>query len=253
MKTVELKTKTLNGVTYDTVGVLGDNASELTGALSCKYLVSGASMKTMLTTNGALSHETTLENTGVDGLKVTVLGGVGPKQTLVVTGEYCHPHFSALVAANCIGKPSVTTSIAVGMHGLTAGLQTTFDVEKKEMGKINGLVNYSNGKEHEATLQLLDKAKKAKFCYSHIVKPDFSVAAEFDYDTSDESKVLTMGTKYSIDPETTLKSKLDSTGSVWLSYSQEIRKSTTLTLCTKFDARNMDKPSQQFGLTLAIE
>lgn len=34
---------------------------------------------------------------------------------------------------------------------------------------------------------------------------------------------------------------------------QEIRKSTTLVLCQKFDVKNMDKSTHKFGLSLVIE
>lgn len=250
---VELKTTTLNGMTYTTSGTLSGKSSDLSGVLSCKYTLSGAAMTTKLTTQGALTHQMVVENTGVKGLSLTLLGGAGPKQTIVATGEYVHPHMTAVVMANLLGNPSVISSFSVGMHGLTAGLETNFNPEKREFENVNGTLNYSSGKEHEATLQLLDKGKNAKFTYSHVITPDFSVAAEFDYGINDEKKVLTMGTKYLVDSETTLKTKLDSAGSVWLSYAQEIRKNTTLTLCTKFDARNLDKPTQQLGLSLAIE
>lgn len=241
-------------MTFTSSGVLSGASNTISGYLSGKYNVSGASMTTKVFTSGKLTHETVLENTGVKGLKLTVLGGIGPdKSDLVATGEYVHPHLSAVVAANCLGKPSAHPTLTIGMRGVTAGVKADFDVESKEVSNVEGALNYTTSKEYEATVVVSNQASKANFTYSHIVKPDFSVAAEFTYDKEKDSKVLTMASKYDVDAETTVKSKIDSAGAISLSYIQEVRKNTTLTLCTKFDVRNTDKPSQQFGLALAIE
>lgn len=253
-KKVQVKTKTTNGMTYTTTGVLGPGTGgALAGDLACKYNLSGAQMTTKLLTAGNMTHEMVLENTGVNGLKLTVNGGIGPKQTLVATGEYVHPHLSAVLKANCIGSPSVVSALAVGMHGVTAGAQATFDVEKKEVTDVEGVVNYSKSPEHEATVALLAKATSAKFVYSHVVSPDFSVAGEFLYDITNDSKVLTMGSKYEVDGDTTLKSKITSGGELSLCYVQKIMKNATLTLCSRFDVGNLEKPLEQFGLSLVLE
>lgn len=248
-----MKTKTSNGITYTTTGKLSGESDALSGDLSCKYSQSGATLTTKLFTTGQLTEEMVLENLGGKGLKLTCLGGIGPKQSLLATAEYVHPHLSVVTAANLIGSPAVRNSITLGMHDFTVGVQGDFNMDSKELKGVNGVLNYSSGKEHEATCMLLNNASKAVFTYSHIVSRDFTVAAEFEYDMSADTKVLTMGTKYEVDNETTLKTKIDSAGAFSQSYSQEIRKNTTLTLCSRFDVRNLEKPSHKFGLSLVIE
>lgn len=252
-KKLQLKTKTSNGMTYTTTGQFGNAGDAIVGDLSCKYKLSGAMMTTKLLTSGLMNHEMVLENTGVKGLKLTVQGGLGSKQTLVATGEYVHPHVSAVMKANCIGSPSVLSSLAVGIHGVTAGVEANFDVDKKEVTDIDGVVSYNKNSEHEATVMLLSKATIAKFVYSHVVSAGFSVAGEFLYNTGEDSKVLTMGTKYEVDGDTTLKSKITSGGALSLCLMQKIRKNTTLTLCSRFDVGNLDKPLEQFGISLVLE
>lgn len=252
-KKVQLKTKTSNGMTYTTTAKQLDKDGSLTGDLSCKYNVSGSTMTTEVFTSGKLTHKMELDKTGVKGLKFTALGGLGPKQSLVATAEYVHPHVSVVSAVNCLGSQSINSAITLGVHGVTAGVQGEFDVESKQLKNIDGVLNYSNGKEHEATCFLLANHTKAKFAYSHLVWSDFSVAADFEYDMSKDTKVLTMGSKYEVDPETSLKMKIDSLGMFSLSYIQEIRKNTTLTLCSRFDVRNLDKPAHKFGLALVME
>ena len=254
-KKVEIKTKTTNGITYTTKAKQSQDVKNdgLSGDLSCKYNVSGTTMTTEIFTSGRLSHKVELDKTGVKGLKFTALGGLGQKQSLLATTEYVHPHMSVVTAVNCLGSQSISTAAAVGLHGVTAGVKGDFNIEDKQLKNVDGVLNYSNGKEHEATCYLLNNRSMAKFAYSHLVSDDFSVAAEFEYNISADTKKLTMGTKYEVDPETTVKMKIDSAGAVSLSYIQEIRKSTTLTLCSQFDARHLDKPSHKFGLALVME
>lgn len=228
------------------------SCEELSGDLSCKYKFSGATMTTKLFTSGKLTQEMELD-TGVKGLKLTVLGSLGEKQCLLATAEYLHPHVSVVTMADAMEKLKIKSSMTVGMHGVTAGVDGCLDVESKELKDMNAILNYSNGREHEATCMILDNGKKAKFAYSHIRNSDFSVAAEFEYNRVKDSKELTMGTKYEIDRDTTLKTKIDSMGSFSLSYIQDIRKNTTLTICSHFNVIGSEKPSHRFGLALVIE
>lgn len=252
---MQLKTKTTNGMTYTTTAKQSGKDESLSGDLSCKYSINGSTMTTKLLTSGLLTHEVELEKTGVKGLKLTMLGGLGPEQSLLATVEYVHPHLSVVSSANLLGSQSVHSAATIGLNSVTAGVAGELDLETKQFKNVDGVINYSNGKEHEATAMLLNKGTVAKFAYSHIMRSDFSVAAEFLYDTKGEggSKLLTMGSKYEVDPDTTLKMKIDSAGSFWVSYIQEIRKNTTLTLCSQFDVRNMEKASHKFGLGLVIE
>lgn len=252
-KKIQLKTKTSNGMTYTTTSKLSGDNQSIAGDLSCKYSMNGTTLTTKVFTSGKMTQEMELEKTGVKGLKLTVLGGLGSKQSLLTTAEFVHPHVSMVTAANLLGSQNISTAMTVGVHGVTAGVAGQFDVETKTTTNVDGVLNYSNGKEYEATIMLLNKGKVGKFAYSHIVRSDFSVAAEFLYDRNADTKTLTMGSKYEVDPETTLKMKIDSLGAFSVSYIQEIRKNTKLTLCSRFDVLNLDKASHKFGLSLVIE
>lgn len=251
-KKVQFKTATANGITYTTTGVVGKDG-EVVGDLSCKSKVSGAQMTTKLLTSGMVTQEMVLDNTGVQGLKLTVLGGLGQNHSLEATGEYVHPHVSALVKANCLQTPWVQSSLAVGLHGVTAGVEAKVDVEKKKVEYVDGVINYSKSSEHEATVMVLSNATTAKFMYSHEVSPDLSVAGEFRYDMANDDKTLTMASKFDVDEDLTLKSKITSNGDLSLCLVQKIRKNTTLTLCSRFDVSKLETPLDRFGLSLVLE
>lgn len=257
-KKIQLKTKTSNGMTYTTTGKLTTASKTakdiLSGDISCKYSLSGATLTTKLLTSGEMSQEVVLENTGVNGLKLTLLGGLGgAAQTLTATGEYIHHHAAMLTSVKCLGAPSVSSSLTLGSNGVTAGIKGDFDIETKELKNTESVINYSNGKEHEATCKVTDYGSKFNFAYSHIRNEDFSVAANLQYEKEADRKTLAMGVKYEVDPETTLKSKIDSNGQFSLSYVQQIRRNTTLTLCSQFSVLSGDKNTHKLGLGLVIE
>lgn len=250
-KKVQLKTKTDTGMTYTATGVRkGDN---LIGDLSCKYAMSGATFTTKVFTSDTMTQEVTLENTGVKGLKLTLFGGIGSKQVVVGSAEYVHPQIAYSTSINAIGSPAVKSSLAIGTNGITLGVDGEYDIEHKVLKKCDGIVNFSDGKDQEITVGVSSKGTQGKVAYSHLLSRDFSVAAEFVYNKEKDTKLLTMGTKYEVDRDTTLKAKIDSVGSLSLSYLQEIRSGTKLTLCSRFDVRNLDKTPFTFGLALVVE
>lgn len=255
-KSVELKTKTSNGVSYTTSGQLSDKGEKMNGDLQMKYKISSASMTTKMTTSGGVSQEVVLDNVGTKGLKVTTLGSLGKKQSMKISGEYVNPHASINVQADVIGKPCALTSMAVGTKGIAIGGQLKYTMEDKKAEVINGVINYAPTKDNEVNITVMDKLKAMKLSYFHAVSKDFSVAGEFAYEKRDEGndmKMLTAATKYCVDAETTIKTKVNSFGDLWLSYSQEIRKNTTLTLSTKLNVQQNTPDSQSVGIALVIE
>lgn len=249
---VQLKTKTDSGMTYTTTGV--QKGENLNGDLSCKYSISGATLTTKVLTANTVTQEIKLENTGVKGLALTLFGSTGAKQLVMGSAEYVHPHVAGATSVNALGgTPTIQSSLAIGSNGVTLGVDGAFNATEKTLDKCDAVLNYSDGKDQEITASVSGKGTKTKFAYSHLVSRDFSVAAEFNYDKSKDTKELVMGTKYMVDRDTTLKAKIQSSGVFSLSYLQEIRSGTTLTLCSQFDVNKMDAVPHVFGLSLVIE
>ena len=248
-----MQSRTANGITYSAKAIEVGKSGSLAGDLAIKYQVYGAAMTTKLFTAGYLTNEAVIDRLGVKGLKLTVLGGLtSESQTGSASLEYLHPNFAAS-AKVATGGPKLAGSLAVGSEGWTVGAEAEYDAESQVLKSVNGALNYIDGKESEATLTVLDAGKVTKFAYSHDIRSDFSVAAEFAYDTENDSKLMTMGTKYNIDPITILKTKIDSAGTLAVSYIQALRPNTTLALCTKFDVRNMEKGTNKIGMSLCID
>jgi Eukaryotic porin len=253
-KKVQVKTKTQNGMTYTSTAIQSAKDDSLAGDLELKFSPApGAAVTSKLFTSGKMSHEAVFDRLGVEGLKLTLLGGVSSKSNVgVSTLEYQHKSATCTAAVDAIANVAYVTGTA-GTAALTVGVDGQYDTAAKELRECNVALNYSDGKESETTVTTLNKGESAKLAYSHAIRPDFSVASEFFYDRRADAKLVTIGAKYDVDQDTTLKAKITSDGLVSASYIQEIRANTTLVLCQKFDVRNPDKASHKFGLSLVIE
>jgi voltage-dependent anion channel protein 2 len=242
-------------MTYTTTGIQAAKDDSLAGDLALKFApVSGALVTSKFFTSGKMTHEAVLDALGVPGLKLTVLAGAGgPNQVAVGTVEYVHKSIATTASVDALHGPTAHASLTAGYGAFTGGVEAEYDTASNAFNKCNLSSSYTDGNESEATLTVLNKGETAKLAYSHLVRNDFSVAGEFLYDRKADAKLLTLGVKYDVDRQTSLKAKINSAGLVSASYLQEIRPSTTLILCQKLDVSNPDKSTHKFGLSLVME
>ena len=224
--------------------------------LAIKQKVRSQTVTWKLFTSGSATVEFKLDNLSVDGLNATVLAGIG--ETIGVgTLEYCRGRVGLTSAVDYYGGPSVLSTAAVAISSASmpgfcvVGAESEYNAKDKNVTRANSAISYFDGKESELTLHILDKGKKAMLSYSHLVRPAFSVAAQMTHDRETNKSVLTMGTGYRLDGMTTVKGKLDSNGSLALTYMQTVRPKTTLTMSTSFDVNKLN--SAKMGLSLAFE
>lgn len=252
---LKVASSTEDGRTFTVCGGTNVKTGEIGGDLAVKQKLGSRTLTTKLLTSGAATTELKMSKVGLDGLKTTLLFGVGRKVG-VVTLEYEQGAVATTVGADYYGKKVKSSSAVVlssaKMRGYAVvGGEGVYDVESGTVGGVNGALSYFDGGESEMTLQVMDKGARGKLSYSHCVRDDFAVAAEMLYDREAEAALLTMGAASQLDGATCLKGKLNSNGELALSYVQEVRKSTKLTLSTKFDVKEMKAP--KMGLSIAIE
>lgn len=250
-----MASSTDDGRTFTVTGLANAKSDEINADLAIKQKVQGQTLTTKLFTSGSLTCELKLDKLGVEGLKSTILGGVG-KNVGVGSVEYCQGRVGFTAEANYYAGPSVSSSLAVALtsskisgFGVVGG-EVEYDASTKTVSKMNAALSYFDGKESECTLHISDKAKTGMLGYAHQVRPGFSVAGQMKYDMPNSVAVLTMGTSYRLDGASTVKGKVDSTGNLALTYIQTIRPGTTLTMSTSFDVKKLDKAKAGFSVAL---
>jgi Eukaryotic porin len=224
------------------------------GELHFQVPLYGQKLTTKFFTSGKGTAELKLDDLGVRGLNMTLLGGIG-KDVGVGTVEFKHGPIGITAAVDYFGRAGDASIAAAyapkgysgfGVIGLVGKVSSEFAREKLDL-----CLSYYDGEESECTLHVNDKATRGLMSYSHHVRPGFSVAGQFLYDQPKESSVLTMGCAARLDNCTVVKGKVDSRGEVSASYIQEIRAKTKLILSTKFDVSTLD--SAKVGISLALE
>lgn len=253
---LKVASTTEDGRTFTITGEHSSKSDEINADVAIKQKILGQTFTAKLFTGGSATSELKLDDLNVKGLTITLLGGIG-KSLGVGTLEYCNGRVGATTAFDYYAGPDVKASTAVSfsaaqMAGFgVVGGEAVYDTSTKEVKGADAAVSYFDGKESEVTLHVQDKAKIGMLSYSHGVRPGFAVGAQMRYDREAKTAALAMGGAYRLDAATTVKSRLDSNGTLALSYIQTIRPKATLTLSTKFDVNSLE--GAKMGLSLAIE
>lgn len=250
---VTLKSATSNGVIYTSEGIQDAVSGSVSGELQGEYRQKGYNVTTKLNTSGTFFSEVALEEVGVKGLRVVLNTTVGKSPAGSIGLEYLHSAVAATSYLNYASNPVVNGSLVVGHGGFSIGSETVFDTVNNSLSKVNGALNYSDGKGSEITLSILEKGQMGKCTYSHQVSSNFAVAADLRLSRSGDYRLFTMGTKYVLDDSTTLKAKVDSTGSLAAVYMHMIRPKTWVSVSSQVNLNSLEKGGHKVGFALAVD
>jgi maltoporin len=227
--------------------------NDMSGDVSTKFSpLPGVDVTSKYLTSGKQTHETVINRLGVDGLKLTVLTGASSKANMFVsTMEYQHESATLTAAVDAVNGPTANVTGTIGNSSVTAGINAEYNANSKAFRKIDlGLHYIADGS--EASLVTLNKGSASKFSYSHSAGKGWMIAGEVLYEKDAKKTLGTIGGKYALDRETTLKTKLSSDGQLSASYIQAIRANTTLILSQHMNVTS-GNTSPRFGLSLVIE
>ncbi|GJD08476.1 Outer plastidial membrane protein porin [Galdieria sulphuraria] len=228
---VTLKSATSNGVIYTSEGVQDAVSGSVSGELQGEYKQKGYNVTTKLNTSGTFFSEVALEEVGVKGLRVVLNTTVGKSPAGSIGLEYLHSALAATSYLNYASNPVINGSLVIGHGGFSIGSEAVFDT-----------VNNS-----------LSKGQMGKCTYSHQVSSNFAVAADLRLSRSGDYRLFSMGTKYVLDDSTTLKAKVDSTGSLAAVYMHMIRPKTWVSVSSQVNLNSLEKGGHKVGFALAVE
>ena len=83
-------------------------------------------------------------------------------------------------------------------------------------------------------------------------KQKASAVAEFTRKLSTNENALTVGGLYTVDPQTTVKARLNNTGTLAALLQHEVKPKSLLTISGEFDTKALDRPPK-FGLAFALK
>mmetsp|Transcript_17383 Transcript_17383/g.37394 ORF Transcript_17383/g.37394 Transcript_17383/m.37394 type:complete len:284 (+) Transcript_17383:25-876(+) len=253
--TVEVKTKTANGVIFTPLATKsGDSVS---GSLAAKYLFPfGVSAETTLTTAGTLA--TQLEGAVAKGMILTVDAETG-KSAALASGKATLDYKKDMMTckASYDYYKGEAAAAASGTYGaITVGGSLDYSVPKSAMTKYAAAAEFSAA-DYSVAAKLSEVLAKAdsktyECSYFHKVSPAMQVGTEVKM-AKGKDVGLAFGCMYKVDKDTTVKSKVDADGILSASYKQKVSSMTTLTLAATVDTVNLNESSKhKFGMAVNI-
>ena len=240
---VELRTKTSNGVEFFTTATSEGGAVTATFEESYNYKPYGVNLKGTLTSGGVFKTETSVTDQLLKNLKVIV--NTEGKEKLTGGFEYKTDAVTANGNVAKTGEKFVFTGAAVfGWNKFLLGAQTSYPGLAP-----TGLLSY-NGSDFTATVKAEKKSEKTTVTasYFHTVNSDLQVAAEAKID--DKATALSLVTALKLDKDTSVKARLETSGTLGLAYSQKLNDYAKLTIGTSLDVANGGAHKYNFNLAL---
>jgi len=257
--TVEVKTKTSNGVTFTPKATKSD--SGIAGSLAAKYgFAGGMTAEATLNTSGVLSSS--LETTGLaKGLVVTLDCESASKGSALLasgkaTADYKTDMFTCKASYDYY-KGAASAALSGVFAGLVGGGSADYSVTKSALSSYAFAGQYAMG-DFTVAAKLSENVSKSdgqvyECSYTQKVSPAMQVGTSLTKAAKKDSVGLAFGCIYKMDKETTVKGKVDANGIVSCSYKQVISPITTMTLAATVDTGKLTESSKhKVGFALNV-
>ncbi|KAK9463919.1 eukaryotic porin/Tom40 [Lipomyces oligophaga] len=254
---LSVKTKADNGVTFTVSGKSSPKDGSISGNLEAKYVDSktGVTLTQGWTTANSISTKFELP-AFVPSLKTdfatTFLPSAGTKGAVVTLNYRQFPVVSKVVV-DLLKGPTFAADFAFAKAGAIAGGEVNYDVPAGSVKNYTAAVGYGAG---TYALFVSAASKLSVFSAGYYTKPSpqVEVAAKATWDSKSTAVVgFELGTKYTIDADTSAKIKIANSGLVSLSYLQTIHPGVKLGLGAAVDTQRLNEPAHKLGLSFSFE
>jgi voltage-dependent anion channel protein 2 len=257
--TVELKTKTPNGITFTPSAT--KSGDKLDGSLKTVYGVAKG-----------MEAEVNLSTSGVLKCTFEAVDAIAKGMTCKIEGETPAPGKGGLLSSGltelvyktgpfrCQGsfdfyKGDIVANASGTMTGLSVGAECGYSTSKSALSKYAAACQYVQP-DFVVSMKLAEAmAKPGKSfsgAYYHKVSGDMQVGAELAKAAAKSDVDLAFGCQYKLDKDTTVKGKVDSDGKLFASFKQKLSPLTLLTLAAEIDTVNLSEGKHKFGMVMNL-
>jgi len=251
---LNLKTKTQNGVEFTSGGNAAHDTGKVTSSLQSKYNVKkyGLTFVEKWNTNNVLTTEVSMEDYLVKGLKVAFDSSFAP-QTSKKTGSISTAFKNDSCAVNCNvdllnGAPQVLASTVVAYNGWLAGYQTKIDAQNTKVTMNNIALGFST-QDFTFHTNVNDGQQFGASLYQK-AKPDLETGVQLSWRMGSNDTTFGIACKYQLDSDASVVAKVNNNSQIGLGYQQKLRDGVTLTLSTMIDGKNFNQGGHKLGLAL---
>ncbi|KAJ2808629.1 Mitochondrial porin [Coemansia guatemalensis] len=255
---LEVKTTTANGVTFTVNGAQDIKSGAIISELKSKYTdkVNGLTFTESWNTANLVTGQVEIANKFARGLKLELSGSSAlssTKRALRSKVNYQQDNLFARVNVDAL-SPSVTADVTISREGALAGAELAYDLNSGAVTRTNSTIGYS-GPDYQVTLQGNNSLNLFQLAfYQRVTKSvEAGARAVYDYKNPEGGVSAELGTKYILDQDAYVKTKVDNAGRLGLSFTQVLRPGVKLSLAGLFDTTRLQENAHKMGAALTFE
>lgn len=253
---LEAKTATSAGLKFKTTGVHNTDNGKVMAVLESEYAVKDYGLKFVekWSTDNVISMETSVENQGLEGLKVTLDGSFNPssgnKRGQLKTNYKCD-WTNINLDVDSAGGPAIRGAAVLGYKGWLAGYQMGFDVAKSTLTNNNFAVGLE-GKDYALHANVND-GQEFSGSVHHRVNRALETGLTLGWSAGSNATAFNFGAKYNVSDDTNVRMKVSNQSQLGLSLQQKLKDGLSLTLSAMVDGKNFSAGNHRVGLAVEFE
>ncbi|XP_051539883.1 voltage-dependent anion-selective channel protein 2-like [Myxocyprinus asiaticus] len=252
---LDLKTKSQNGVEFNTSGSSNTDTGKAGGSLETKYKMKdlGLSLNQKWNTDNMLSTEVSVEDQLAEGLKVALDTSFVPN-TGKKSGKLKTSYKRDFVNLSCdidFEGPVVHSSAVLGYEGWLLGYQMAFDTGKSKLVQNNFALGYKAG-DFLLHTSVNDGAEFGGSVYQKL-NDQLETAVTLAWTAGSNNTRFGVAAKYQLDKDASLSAKVNNTSLIGVGYTQSLRPGVNLTLSALIDGKNFNTGGHKVGLGFELE
>jgi len=247
--TLEVKTKTPNGVTFKAGGFRDSKSNLINGDIEAKYVdfKHGLTITQAWTTSNVLRSQVEIDNQIAKGVKLDLNTSLHPdkgNKTALLNAVYKQSGVHTRAALDIFKGPVFTADTVVGRDGMLLGAEAGYNVTDGSLTKFAVALGY-NQPDYAVTLHGLNSLNTFSASYYHRVSADVEAGAKAIYDNKSThgGVALELGTKAYLDQASFIKAKINNSGVVALGYTQALRPGVKVSFGLALDTTRLNEAS----------
>jgi len=241
----EIKNTTTNGIDFKTEGKRANTGFNLDFEIEYTDKPAGLKVKEKLNQSGDLTLDVELSNKIVDGLKVNVesVTTSGAPKSIKATAEFKNKQTATVVSVD-LNKLTIDASSVIAYESFLIGAKTTFDTGKGGLNGADCIASYST-KDTTVTAGL-NASEEVTGSFVHALSAtEATVFGSGSYNLTTKASKFAVGGVYKSGADSSLKTKVDQTGTLSLLYTQKMNANLTLGLGTVISTSKLGGPNSQ--------
>lgn len=254
---LDVKTKSSSGVEFNSGVKSVQESGKVFGNLETKYKLKeyGITFTEKWNTDNILATDITVQDQLAKGLKVSLDTSFAP-QTGSKTGKLKTSYVHECCALNCDvdldrAGPIVDASAVFKYQNWLAGYQTRFDSQKGAISKNNFALGFTTS---DFVLHTnVDDGQNFGGSIYQKVSSKLDCGISMNWSAGSNNTLFGVGCKYNLDPEASVRAKVNNASQIGLGYQQKLRDGITLTLSALIDGQNFNGGGHKVGIALELE